>query len=82
MRTIVTSILKTAIRIYQFTLSSILGNRCRFYPSCSQYMIEAIELHGPLSGVTLGVKRLVRCHPLCEGGVDLVPENHDHKHKA
>lgn len=70
------------IRFYQIAFSAVLGRRCRFYPSCSQYMIEAIEVYGPLKGVTLGLKRLSRCHPFCEGGVDFVPENHDHKHKA
>lgn len=70
------------IRFYQMTTSAVLGNRCRFYPSCSQYAIEAIQIHGPGKGVLLGLKRLSRCHPLCDGGVDFVPENHDQKHKA
>jgi putative membrane protein insertion efficiency factor len=78
------------IRLYQVFFSAVLGNRCRFYPSCSQYTIEAIERYGPVKGSTLGLKRLSRCHPFCEGGVDLVPdgviestpENYDLKHKA
>ena len=62
------------IRAYQWTLSSLLGERCRFYPSCSQYMIEAVESHGVCRGVWLGGLRVCRCHPFNPGGVDLVPE--------
>ena len=72
----------TLVKAYQLSLSAVLGNRCRFYPSCSQYTIEAIERHGSVKGIVLGFKRLARCHPLCDGGVDLVPENHENKHKA
>ena len=62
------------IRTYQFTLSALLGNRCRFYPSCSAYAIEAIQIHGVRRGLLLSVKRLSRCHPFCEGGADPVPD--------
>jgi putative membrane protein insertion efficiency factor len=61
------------IRAYQLFLSPFLGNHCRFYPSCSQYAIEAIELHGTLRGIWLGTRRLLRCHPWHPGGVDPVP---------
>ena len=47
--------------------------QCRFYPSCSEYFLEAIKLHGLLTGLILSAKRLLKCHPLCEGGVDKVP---------
>jgi putative membrane protein insertion efficiency factor len=57
------------IRVYQWTLSPLLGARCRFYPSCSCYAHEAIERHGALA-----VKRLSRCHPLSAGGYDPVPD--------
>jgi len=62
------------IRIYQRVLSPLLGPRCRFHPSCSHYAIEAIERHGAARGSWLAVRRIARCHPLNEGGVDPVPE--------
>jgi putative membrane protein insertion efficiency factor len=61
------------IRCYQWTLGPMLGPCCRFYPSCSHYAIEAIESHGCLRGLWLGVKRLCRCHPIHPGGFDPVP---------
>ncbi len=64
----------TLVKGYQYTVSPLLGNNCRFYPSCSTYMIEAIEIHGPLKGTGLGLKRLCKCHPFHEGGVDEVPQ--------
>jgi len=61
------------IKIYQIVLSPVLGPACRFYPSCSQYAIEAISRHGAFKGGFLAVKRILRCHPFHPGGVDLVP---------
>ncbi len=61
------------IRLYQMTLSVIFGPTCRFYPSCSNYFIEALEKHGPLRGSSLGVRRICRCHPWHPGGYDPVP---------
>ncbi|MEE4604321.1 MAG: membrane protein insertion efficiency factor YidD [Desulfobacteraceae bacterium] len=61
------------VRVYQFTLSPFLGPSCRFYPSCSEYARQAIKRHGPLSGLILAVKRILRCHPFHPGGVDPVP---------
>ncbi len=72
MRTIVTRIL----RGYQLLISPFLGNCCRFYPSCSQYTIEAVSRHGVLKGVWLGGRRLLKCHPWHPGGVDPVPDTH------
>jgi putative membrane protein insertion efficiency factor len=63
------------IRVYQLTLSPMLGARCRFYPSCSCYAHEAIERHGALAGTWLAAKRLARCHPLSAGGYDPVPDS-------
>jgi len=60
------------IRLYQHTLSPILGPCCRFHPSCSQYMLEAIEKKGLFKGLTLGVWRILKCHPLHPGGYDPV----------
>ncbi len=62
------------VRIYQIAISPLLGNNCRFYPSCSSYMIQAIEEHGILKGLWLGTVRLLKCGPWHEGGMDPVPE--------
>jgi hypothetical protein len=67
-------ILIGVIRGYQLFLSPMLGSNCRYYPSCSHYTQEALEKHGALRGSWLGIKRICRCHPWHEGGVDLVPE--------
>ena len=61
------------IKFYQITLSPLLGSNCRFQPTCSQYMIEAINLHGVLKWISLGIKRLSKCHPLGPKGYDPVP---------
>ena len=61
------------IKLYQVTLGPVLGNCCRFHPSCSTYAIEAIETHGWARGLALGLRRLGRCHPFHPGGVDPVP---------
>ena len=62
------------IRFYQIFISPILGQHCRFYPSCSQYSLEAIREWGFIHGVYLGFKRICRCHPLNPGGFDPVPK--------
>lgn len=66
-------VLIVTIRTYQLALSPFLGHSCRFFPSCSQYAIEAIERYGPLQGTWLAIRRLLRCHPWHAGGVDPVP---------
>lgn len=58
---------------YQLVLSPWLGQQCRFYPSCSHYAQQAILTHGVIKGFYLTTRRLLRCHPWCEGGVDPVP---------
>ncbi|UTV98345.1 membrane protein insertion efficiency factor YidD [Marinomonas rhizomae] len=63
------------VKGYQFLISPLLGNNCRFYPSCSQYMIQAIERFGIFKGVWLGLRRLSKCHPWHEGGMDPVPDS-------
>jgi hypothetical protein len=62
------------IRFYQLFISPMLGSNCRFYPTCSHYAKEAIEKHGALKGSWLAIRRIGRCNPWHEGGVDLVPE--------
>ncbi|MBN1333808.1 MAG: membrane protein insertion efficiency factor YidD [Synergistales bacterium] len=61
------------IRFYQKAISPYLGKRCRFYPSCSQYSLEAIEQYGFLRGSFLALKRLLKCGPWHPGGYDPVP---------
>lgn len=63
-----------AVRGYQLAISPLLGPRCRFYPTCSHYAIEAIERFGALKGSWLTTKRLLKCHPLHAGGEDPVPQ--------
>jgi putative membrane protein insertion efficiency factor len=62
-----------AIRLYQLVLSPLFGGQCRFHPSCSAYTGEAIAKYGLLKGLSLGGRRLLRCHPFHPGGVDHVP---------
>lgn len=63
------------IRFYQYAISPLLGPSCRFTPSCSHYMVQAIEEWGVLKGLWLGTKRITRCHPWGGHGHDPVPEN-------
>ena len=62
------------IRCYQLAISPLLGANCRFYPSCSCYTHTAIERFGVVHGTWLGMRRLLRCHPLNAGGFDPVPQ--------
>lgn len=73
------TILILLIQLYRYTLSPLLGVRCRFEPSCSRYAIEALRQHGTLKGGWLAAKRLGRCHPLNPGGYDPVPRP-EHRH--
>ena len=58
------------LRLYQLTISPLIGPSCRFYPSCSQYSIQAFENHGLVKGFYLSIKRLSKCHPGNGGGID------------
>lgn len=61
------------LRGYQLLVSPMLGQKCRFYPTCSNYAIEALKVHGAARGSWLALRRVCRCHPWNEGGVDFVP---------
>ncbi|KGF79214.1 membrane protein insertion efficiency factor YidD [Telluria mixta] len=61
------------LRGYQLLVSPMLGQNCRFYPTCSNYAIEAVKIHGAARGGWLALRRVCRCHPWNDGGVDLVP---------
>ncbi|MEM9166454.1 MAG: membrane protein insertion efficiency factor YidD [Planctomycetota bacterium] len=66
------------VRVYQFTLSPLLGGQCRFHPTCSVYAISALREHGAWRGGRLAVRRLLRCHPFGKGGYDPVPVAPEH----
>jgi putative membrane protein insertion efficiency factor len=61
------------ILVYRYTLSPLLGQECRFYPTCSRYAETALKKYGALQGVWLAAKRICRCHPWHDGGYDPVP---------
>ncbi len=61
------------ISLYKVAVSPLIGPRCRFYPSCSAYAVEAVERYGAARGMGLAVRRILRCHPLNPGGYDPVP---------
>jgi len=71
------------IKIYQYFISPLLGNKCRFLPSCSEYFIEALNIHGFIKGSMLGTKRLLKCHPIKKlgsgHGIDFVPASIEEK---
>lgn len=67
-------VLRGLIRFYQLFVSPILPASCRFYPSCSAYAMEAVAKHGPVAGSWLAVRRVCRCHPWNDGGIDPVPD--------
>jgi putative membrane protein insertion efficiency factor len=66
-------VLVFCIRLYKRFLSPLLGQNCRFTPSCSQYAIDALQAHGVVKGLALAAWRLMRCQPFCRGGHDPVP---------
>jgi putative membrane protein insertion efficiency factor len=68
-------VLLKLIRAYKLLISPFFAGSCRFYPSCADYMSEAVHLHGTLKGTWLGIRRLGRCHPLGSHGFDPVPRS-------
>ena len=74
-------IMLAVIRFYRKYISRLFPPSCRYYPTCSTYALEAIEVHGALKGGCLALWRLLRCNPLSKGGYDPVPpKNHDLRH--
>ena len=76
-----TKILILIIKFYKYFISPLLGSRCRFLPTCSEYFIEALKIHGFNKGIVLGAKRIFKCHPFKtlggSQGIDFIPEtNH------
>ena len=78
-----TKILIFIIKIYQYFISPLLGNRCRFLPTCSEYCIEALKTQGVIKGIKLSIKRVLKCHPFKKlggsQGLDFVPIPKDKK---
>ncbi|MEX2492283.1 MAG: membrane protein insertion efficiency factor YidD [Nitrospirales bacterium] len=66
-------ILQKIMRGYQYGISPFVGVCCRFEPTCSHYMVQAIEKHGSVKGLWLGMSRFLKCHPFHSGGLDPVP---------
>ena len=62
------------VKLYQRFISPLFPPSCRYHPTCANYMIQAIEVHGVLKGGLMGIARILRCHPLVKGGVDYVPK--------
>ncbi len=63
------------VKAYRLLLSPWLGNACRFFPTCSAYALEALDVHGSARGSYLTLRRIARCHPWCQGGLDPVPSS-------
>ena len=63
------------VRIYQALISPLFPPSCRYYPTCSSYMIDALKKHGPILGLIMGISRILRYNPFIRGGVDPVPDN-------
>ncbi len=89
LRTAPRRLVVAVLRLYQLVVSPLYGPTCRFYPSCSQYALIAVERHGVVRGAGLAGWRLLRCHPWNPGGIDDVPPvrgqdegrtSHDHQH--
>lgn len=70
----ISRILVFFVRIYQYTISPLLGANCRYTPTCSGYAVEALQVHGPIKGSYLSIKRILSCHPWGGHGYDPVPK--------
>ena len=85
MSKLIISININLIKFYQYLFSPILGNKCRYLPTCSEYYIESLKLHGLIKGSHLGIKRILSCHPIKflggGSGLNFVPEKKNYKEK-
>jgi putative membrane protein insertion efficiency factor len=80
---VIGKVLIALIRAYQYAISPLLGQRCKYYPSCSSYAVGALREHGVVRGLGLASWRLLRCNPFSNGGYDPVPPRHEaceHEH--
>lgn len=73
LRRCLAGVMIAVVRVYQWVVSPLLGPRCRFWPSCSAYTVEALQVHGPARGGVMAIRRIGRCHPGSDGGIDPVP---------
>jgi putative membrane protein insertion efficiency factor len=73
MKKIITGMLLLPVYFYRFFISPMMSPSCRFHPTCSQYAVEALEKYGPLKGIWLSFRRMLRCHPWGKSGYDPVP---------
>ena len=80
LRALPARLLMGLILLYRYSLASIMGQRCRFAPSCSEYGLEAVKRHGALKGGWLAARRIARCHPWGGSGYDPVPDSCAHAH--
>ncbi|SEI64834.1 hypothetical protein SAMN05421831_10692 [Allopseudospirillum japonicum] len=67
-------LLSLLVKFYRYAISPMMASHCRFEPSCSAYMLEALQEQGAIKGLYLGIKRILRCHPWSPGGYDPVPK--------
>ncbi|GAA4162466.1 hypothetical protein GCM10022286_21380 [Gryllotalpicola daejeonensis] len=72
------NVVVAVLRGYRTVISPLYGDVCRYYPSCSAYALGAVQQHGVIKGGSLAVRRVARCHPWAEGGIDDVPESTSH----
>lgn len=75
------NVLVAVLRVYRAVISPLYGDVCRYYPSCSSYAMQSIQHYGAIRGIWMGSRRLARCHPWAEGGIDDVPVR-EHEHVA
>lgn len=73
MRALPVACLTVLLDGYRLVISPLLGQHCRFHPSCSRYARDALQAHGLVTGLSLALRRILRCHPWHEGGIDPVP---------
>jgi hypothetical protein len=73
-------VLVALLRLYRFAISPLYGDVCRYYPTCSAYALESVQVHGAVRGSWLSVRRLARCHPWAAGGIDEVPPARPARH--